>query len=346
MNVLAVQTQALRSPATLFSICLVMVMLVGYLDYISGVENSMLLLYLVPIALATSMRGIPAGIIVSVLSISTWVASDVFAGIVRVNIWNVLTGFGCYSLIVFLLARWRELLKQMHSRIEERTAALRRELAARKQLEAKVAASAERERERVGRELHDGLCQHLTGTSLVAQTVSIQIRNINSNISEQARKVVALIDEGIEMTREIARGLLSFELDAGGLAAALQSLAKTVTHEQGTDCKLAENIDVTIAQPVANHLYWITREAVANAVKHGHARRILINLRQRNGTAELKIEDDGIGFSKLDGVESRSLGLKLMTRRAELAGGVLQIADAVPHGVIVRCEVQICDENE
>jgi signal transduction histidine kinase len=148
------------------------------------------------------------------------------------------------------------------------------------------------------------------------------------------------------MTREIARGLLSFELDAGGLAAALESLAKTVTHEQGIDCKLAENIDVTVAQPVANHLYWITREAVANAVKHGHARRILINLRQRNGTAELKIEDDGIGFSKLDGVESRGLGLKLMTRRAELAGGVLQIADAVPHGVIVRCEVQICDENE
>jgi signal transduction histidine kinase len=323
-----------------------MVMLVGYLDYISGVENSMLLLYLVPIALATSMRGIPAGIIVSVLSISAWVASDVFAGIARVNIWNVLSGFGCYSLIVFLLARWRELLKQMHSRIEERTAALRRELAARKQLEAELAAIAERERERLGRELHDGLCQHLTGTSLVAQTVSIQIRNINSNISEQARKVVALIDEGIEMTREIARGLLSFELDAGGLAAALESLAKTVTHEQGIDCKLAENIDVTIAQPVANHLYWITREAVANAVKHGHAGRILINLRQRNGTAELKIEDDGIGFSKLDGVESRGLGLKLMTRRAELAGGVLQIADAVPRGVIIRCEVQICDENE
>jgi len=123
-----------------------MVMLVGYLDYISGVENSMLLLYLVPIALATSMRGIPAGIIVSVLSISAWVASDVFAGIVRVNIWNVLTGFGCYSLIVFLLARWRELLKQMHSQIEERTAALRRELAARKQLEAELAALAERER--------------------------------------------------------------------------------------------------------------------------------------------------------------------------------------------------------
>jgi signal transduction histidine kinase len=48
---------------------------------------------------------------------------------------------------------------------------------------------------------------------------------------------------------------------------------------------------------VANHLYWIAREAVANAVKHGHARRILINSRQRNGTAELKIEDNGIGLS-------------------------------------------------
>ena len=148
------------------------------------------------------------------------------------------------------------------------------------------------------------------------------------------------------MMREIARGLLSFEPDAGGLAAALESLSKTVTHEQGIDCKVAENTDVTIAQPPANHLYWITREAVASAGKHDRARRILINLRQRNGTAELKIEDDGIGFSKLDGVESRGLGLKLMTRRAELAGGVLQIADAVPHGVIVRCEVQICDENE
>ena len=62
---------------------------------------------------------------------------------------------------------------------------------------------------------------------------------------------------------------------------------------------------------------------MASAGKHGRARRILINLRQRNGTAELKIEDNGIGFSKLDGVESGGLGLKLMTRRAELAGGAL-----------------------
>jgi signal transduction histidine kinase len=327
-----------HSPLATLVFCLLLLLVVHYLDYISGVENSMLLFYLVPIALATWRFGISGGIVFSILSVAGSVASDLLAGVVRVNTWNVISELGGYSVVVFLLARWHDLLQQMQSRIEARTAALRRELAARRQLEGEMAAVTERERERVGRELHDSLCQHLTGTSLLAETVSMQLANSNEPVAEKARKVVSLIDQGIELTREIARGLLSFEFEASGLTAALQSLAKCIRYDQQIDCRVTEAAISSIPRPIANHLYWIAREAVINAVKHGQPSRIEISLRGGNDNTELLIEDDGGGLDP-NGAQSRGLGIKLMERRAQLAGANLQITNAHPHGVIVRCQL-------
>src|SRR5438552_18437570 len=72
--------------------CFLLTGLLGYLDYLTGYEQSLLLLYLVPIALATWLGGLTFGLIFSVLSVGVWVACDLFAGIPLVWLWYLGTG--------------------------------------------------------------------------------------------------------------------------------------------------------------------------------------------------------------------------------------------------------------
>src|SRR5437868_7372132 len=303
--------------------CLLLTCLVGYLDYISGFENSMLLFYLAPIAIATWYCGVGWGGLIALLSVIAGLISDVAAGIPQLSIWNLACAFAAYLVFIFLLARWHELLSKMQSRVEEKTAALRQELATRRRLEKEISVVAEQERERLGRELHDSLCQHLVGTSLLAQTVAIQADELDPNIGEKAHNVANLVNKGIELSREIARGLLSFELDTD-LPDALDGLARSITYERKTECRFESSGDTAISREVANHLYWIAREAVINSAKHATATRILIRLNRSGACLRLTVADDGSGLINADSRSNSGIGMKVMRQRAQLAGGSLR----------------------
>jgi signal transduction histidine kinase len=319
--------------------CLFGVCAVGYLDYASGFENSMLLFYLAPIAIATWYSDIWWGVSIALCSVvASWI-SDVAAGIPEVRPWNLICEFAAYLAFVFVLARWRELLTMMQSRVEERTAALRHELAARQRLEKEISVVAEQERERLGRELHDSLCQHLVGTSLLAQTLAMQTDEVDPNLGERAHKLVNLIEKGTELTRKLARGLLAFELDSD-LLDALSGLAKSTTYEHQIDCRFESNGDIALPRDVANHLYWIAREAVVNSVKHSNATKITIRLGQGAERLRLSVKDDGLGVNEIDS-SSGGIGMKVMRQRAQLTGGSLTVGPNSPCGTVVCCEVPI-----
>jgi len=324
--------------------CLLLVCFIGYLDYISGFENSMLLFYLAPIAVATWYCGVRWGGVIAFLSAIAGVISDLAAGLPQVRAWNLACEFAAYLVFIFLLARWHELLSKMQSRVEERTAALRQELATRRRLEKEISVVAEQERDRVGRELHDSLCQHLVGTSLLAQTVAVQADQLDPNIGEKAYKVANLVDKGIELSREIARGLLSFELDTD-LAEALNGLARSITYERKIECRFEIKADIPISREVANHLYWIAREAVINSAKHAGATRILIRLDRPGDSLRLTVADDGSGLAKGDARDS-GIGMKVMQQRAHLTGGSLTISSNIPHGTLICCEVPITSSDD
>jgi signal transduction histidine kinase len=326
----------LRSRLTIALGCLLLVALIGYGDYREGYENSMLLLYLIPIAIATWYNGITLGVAIAALSVAAFVISDLAAGIPSVGVWNIATSFLYYIVFVVLLSRCRHLLNDMHRQVEEQTADLRREIAARKGLEHKIADVAEDERRRLGRELHDSLCQHLTGTALKAQTVVSQLQGSDNPALENARKVVSLVDRGIDIAREIARGLFSSELEGEGLICALDVLAKSTSHEHKIDCRFHHNGEVTIPPEKATQLYWIAREAVRNAVTHAHPTRIAIGLTRARDQIELFVEDDGTGIPSSDGTRN-GIGLIVMTQRAELAGGRLSTERSDFGGAAVRC---------
>jgi signal transduction histidine kinase len=317
----------------------VLVAFIGWLDYITGFENSLLIVYLAPIAIGAWFLGFWFGIAIAVSCVVATVLADLAGGLPRIVIWNCVTAFIAYLIFIFLLRRWHSLLSEMHLRVKERTADLQRELARRQQLEKEIAVVAEEERNRVGRELHDSLGSHLTGTGLLAETIANQLEKENSGIRVRARKVVKLIEQGIELTREIARGLYSSELDGDGLFSALESLCRSASNER-VKCEFEHSGRPPRSKELATQLYWVAREAVTNALKHAEPRNVRIQLQTTDDYLRLMVEDDGCGLRQDAGRDG--IGLKVMAKRAELAGGTLRVEEAAP-GTIVHCEIPLAE---
>jgi signal transduction histidine kinase len=316
---------------------LIWIGLVGLADYWTGYERSMLIFYLIPITLGTWFVGRGFGMFLSVLSITTSIISDIASGIPEVLYWNQAVGLASYAVFVWLLARWRNLLLQLDDRVRLRTADLQGEILERMRLEKEMTEVTERERRRLGHDLHDSLCQHLTGTALAAQVLRAKLTSKRDHEAADAGKLVELIEEGIDLTRSLARGLFSPDLERGGLADALEGLAHNTQERTGIHCEFHhdESDMEPCAAAVLTQLYRIAQEAVANAAKHARAQRIVIELDAVDGELKLNIFDDGIGLDAAS--ETSGLGLKMMRDGANLIGASLTAERNPAGGTIVAC---------
>ncbi len=295
-----------RSRPVLIGIALALVGVIGAIDYFSGFERSLLAFYLIPVALSAWFVSRRFAVLVSLLSVVTWIAGDVAAGATfsspAVPFWNGLTALISFLIVLWLVRSLRSLISELELRVRERTVALRQEIAIRVRLEKEIAEISERERQRLGHELHDSLCQHLTGISLAAQVLGGELAEAALPQAQDAQKVIALIEEAIGLTRDLARGLISFELEGKGLCAALKELARESTTRSGITCVCSCGPEVKIRDSlIATHLFRIAQEAITNAVRHSHSDRVVIKLNSQGSTQVLSIEDNGIGVDASSG---------------------------------------------
>jgi signal transduction histidine kinase len=324
--------------------CFVLTVLIGYIDYLTGYERSLLLFYLLPISLAAWFGNFAFGIAMAVACITAWVISDLASGIPALGFWNIGMAFASYALFAAMLSKLRTLVRQLDRRVQERTAALEREMAERRRLDQEIARVADRERRRLGHDLHDTLGQHLTGTALAAQVLKEKLAARSAPETGEAEKVVRCVEEGIDLTRNLARGFFSPELEAEGLVMALQNLADTVTERFGIGCVLHSDELIPIRDStVANQLYQIAQEAVTNSVKHAAARQIDICLEMEGPELCLSIVDDGVGFP--DKPQSEGLGLHLMRHGATLSGATFDIRRNGRRGTIATCRLAHFESN-
>src|SRR5262249_57136029 len=141
----------------------------------------------------------------------------------------------------------------------------------------------------------------------------------------EADKVVRYIEEGIDLTRNLARGFFSPELEADGLNVALQGLAENVSERFRVPCAFNGDDGVDVGDAItATQLYHIAQEAVMNAVKHAGASKIDIELARRGKRLTLMVSDDGRGFPE-EIPDPPGLGLRLMGHGAGLIGGKCEI---------------------
>ena len=333
------------SRIALIAVCLILITLLGYLDYLTSYEQSLLLFYLVPIALATWFRGLVFGLTFSVLSVSAWIVSDLSAGIPHVGVWNIAMALTAYAVFAILLSKLRSVLGNLENRVRERTKALRREIAERERLDREIAEVADRERRRLGQDLHDSLCQHLTGTALTAQTLREKLAARSAPEIAEADKVVRYIEDGIDLSRNLARGFFSPELEAEGLMFALQSLAENTSERFQIACEFEGDAVVRVPDStVATQLYRIAQEAVMNAIKHANAERVSIRLTKSTASLTLAIIDDGVGLPE-KAPQTEGLGMRLMSHGAALIGAEFQARRNPPGGTIVTCTVGVTNQS-
>src|SRR5213079_2222736 len=126
--------------------CLCIVAIVGYIDYLTGYERPLLLFYLLPISLAAWFGSLLTALGIAVISIAVSLLSDVAAGIPALGFWNAGMAFVSYALFAGLLSKLRTLVGDLDRRVQERTAALQREVAERQRLDREIAQVADRER--------------------------------------------------------------------------------------------------------------------------------------------------------------------------------------------------------
>ena len=212
-----------------------------------------------------------------------------------------------------------------------------RDITERKHLEQEILDVSGRERQSIGRDLHDGLGQELTGVALMLRGLATQVQGRCPEAVASVNEIVALVNRSIENARALARGLLPVRTETGGLAFALRELASRGRVLYGLDVNFTAEVapELNLDETDASHLYRIAQEALNNASRHGHATRVDIHLKATGLRFLLCISDDGEGFHPPTSPYS-GMGLKIMKYRAGMIGATFEIAANEPRGTVVR----------
>ncbi len=214
-----------------------------------------------------------------------------------------------------------------------------RDISERRRLETEILRAAEEERRRIGQDLHDGLGQMLTGIGLIATRVGRTLREEASELAGDVEEVAELIRDADEQARLLARSLVPVVLDEKGLVAALADLCTKAERLFGGQCVFRSSGEAALTDPTKGaNLYRIAQEAVSNAFKHGQADRVVVTLRSGVQRLTLQVLDNGVGFPKVLASEP-GMGVRIMRHRASVAGGRLNIRQAVEGGTLVSCDI-------
>ena len=230
-------------------------------------------------------------------------------------------------------------LTQFRHHRERQFIAMVRDITERKRLEREFLEISEREQQRIGHDLHDGLGQQLHGLSYLAVLLEKGLQEEGSSRSAEAGQLNKYLNEALEMTRSLAHGLQPVTPMPEGLMIALRELAGRTRALYRVDCRLVCRTEVLIHRhSVANHLYRIAQEAVSNAMKHGKPTRVRIRLAALRQRVILGISDNGVGIQQPPR-PGRGMGLHVMQYRAGAINGSLVVQRHARGGTEVVCTV-------
>lgn len=235
--------------------------------------------------------------------------------------------------------------RELETRVGERTAqltalnkTLQREMKERVAVEQELLLISEREKRRIGQDLHDSLCQELAAASLFLQTAAHKIAKKNAAGARTLEEAARIVNDNVGLARDLARGLHPVELSSQGLANALRELAFRTSQPRTVTCHFDCPRQIRIGDEViALNLYRIAQEAVTNAVKNGKATEIRMKLLRNRKALSLSIRDNGKGFavSKI----GSGMGLHIMKYRADVVGAEVTIDSAPGKGTTLTCSL-------
>jgi signal transduction histidine kinase len=333
------------SPPAVCAIGAFLIVCIGALSNLTGPQLSSSFLYLIPMLLVTQVAGLRAGIFTAFLAASIWLAADLHAGLEYGHpvtpYWNALMRLGTFLVAVSLVAATRSLNAHLEERVQERTAALKVQIAETRDLEKSILEISDRERAAIGQDLHDGLCQQLVGAAFSANLLREKLTTDSKDRSADADRIADMIDDSITQARNLARGLYPVRLETEGLEMALHELSSTMSRRLNT----AITVECPAPLPpcsasVGIHLYRIAQEALVNAAKHARADQITIHLSAQPAGFHLRIDNDGIGIDRAN-KNPQGMGLRIMEYRARMIGADFRIETRAEGGTRILCDLDM-----
>jgi signal transduction histidine kinase len=327
----------IRQSATLaFIEALTLLFAISWLDLTTGHQVSLVLFYTAPIVFAVWLCDNKSVFVVAGLAGVLWSWADLVPGHSyssgTVQTWEITIRFAFFFLVGLAGIAVREQQRASNARISllEHT----------QRLEKQIIEVSEYEQQRIGRDLHDGLCQFLAAIGCAATSLKIDLKQQRlDKLAADASEIEKLLSESVKQARDLSHGLVPVQLDEAGLPAALHELAASTTRLLPVKCTFESAGQGGASQSgKATHLYRIAQEAIHNATKHGKAHKIDIRLSANPSATSLSIADDGIGFSK-NGNAMDGVGISIMRYRANIMDGEFAIEAGSGGGTTVSCTI-------
>jgi signal transduction histidine kinase len=198
---------------------------------------------------------------------------------------------------------------------------------------ARIVAAADDTRRRIERDLHDGIQQRLVTLALELRAVEANLPPGKAEVRAEMSRVATGLGSALDDLREFSHGIHPAILSEGGLGPALKALSRRSTIpvdvEAYVGARLPEHIEVAA--------YFVTSEAIANAVKHSGASLVRVHVEEKDDVLHLSIRDDGAGGAD----PARGSGLTGLTDRVEALGGTITIASPFGEGTSLFVELPL-----
>ena len=217
-----------------------------------------------------------------------------------------------------------------------------------RRLSARSRARREEDRTRLARELHDQLGQALAGIKIDLHWIGQHVGpdREHGTVGAKVDATMRLVDDTIWRVRRLSGQLRPPVLDKLGLVAAIEWEAKEFERRASIRTRVQSNAEHVALDPGrATAVFRMLQEALTNVATHANATRIMVNVREANGTLALTISDNGRGISREDAGSADSLGLLGMKERAALLGGSVEVRPNRPRGTVVLVVVPLAERR-
>ncbi|MCX6927813.1 MAG: response regulator [Verrucomicrobia bacterium] len=240
----------------------------------------------------------------------------------------------------------RRIYEELEVRVQERTAELKTAndrlqaaIADRRRLEYELLEITDKERRRIGLDLHDDLGQQLSGLALMTKGLELKLAKRAAPETSDASRIHDLVQQAMNHARSLARDLTTLDWKGADLPVALEGLAQRARELFKISCRFERDKAFPSLEPnIASQLCKIAQEAVTNAIRHAQAKCVGIHLAKGDRQVTLTVRNDGLPFPSLQS-PSTGMGLRIMNYRANLIGATLEIKGDGPGGTLVICSV-------